>query len=65
MQLAIGDVLEEKLPASPNLAPLVDSNRARPAWCHISEVSTDYVEDISQYLKKDQTVKVKVINITE
>ena len=63
MQLAIGDVLEGKVTGITKFGAFVELEPGKTGMVHISEVSTDYVEDISQYLKKDQTVKVKVINI--
>lgn len=65
MQLAIGDVLEGKVTGITKFGAFVELEPGKTGMVHISEVSTDYVEDISRYLKKDQTVKVKVINITE
>lgn len=65
MQLEIGDVLEGKVTGITKFGAFVELPEGKTGMVHISEVSTDYVEDISQYLKKDQPVKVKVINITE
>ncbi len=65
MQLAIGDILEGKVTGITKFGAFVDLGEGKTGMVHISEVSTDYVEDISQYLKKDQVVKVKVINITD
>ena len=65
MQLAIGDVLEGKVTGITKFGAFVELPEGKTGMIHISEVSADYVEDISQYLKQDQIVKVKVINITE
>lgn len=65
MQLAIGDVLEGKVTGITKFGAFVELPEGKTGMVHISEVSTAYVEDISQYLKQDQIVKVKVINITE
>lgn len=65
MQLAIGDVLEGKVTGITKFGAFVELPEGKTGMVHISEVSADYVEDISQYLKQDQIVKVKVINITE
>lgn len=65
MQLAIGDILEGKVTGITKFGAFVELGEGKTGMVHISEVSTDYVEDISQYLKKDQVVKVKVINITD
>ena len=59
MQLAIGDVLEGKVTGITKFGAFVELEPGKTGMVHISEVSTDYVEDISQYLKKDQTVKVR------
>ena len=65
MQLEIGDVLEGKVTGITKFGAFVELPEGKTGMVHISEVSTAYVEDISQYLKQDQIVKVKVINITE
>ena len=65
MQLAIGDVLEGKVTGITKFGAFVELPEGKTGMVHISEVSTAYVEDISQYLKQDQIVKVKVINIGE
>ena len=65
MQLAIGDVLEGKVTGITKFGAFVELPEGKTGMVHISEVSADYVEDISQYLKQDQIVKVKVINITD
>ena len=58
MQLAIGDILEGKVTGITKFGAFVELGEGKTGMVHISEVSTDYVEDISQYLKKDQVVKV-------
>ncbi len=65
MQLAIGDVLEGKVTGITKFGAFVELPEGKTGMVHISEVSTAYVEDISQFLKQDQIVKVKVINITD
>lgn len=65
MQLAIGDVLEGKVTGITKFGAFVELPEGKTGMVHISEVSTAYVEDISQYLEENQVVKVKVINITD
>lgn len=65
MQLAIGDVLEGKVTGITKFGAFVELPEGKTGMVHISEVSTAYVEDISQYLEENQVVKVKIINITE
>ena len=52
MQLAIGDVLEGKVTGITKFGAFVELEPGKTGMVHISEVSTDYVEDISQYLKE-------------
>ena len=56
MQLAIGDVLEGKVTGITKFGAFVELEPGKTGMVHISEVSTDYVEDISQYLKKERSV---------
>ena len=62
---AVGTVIEGKVARMTDFGAFVELPEGKTGMVHISEVSADYVEDISQYLKQDQIVKVKVINITE
>ena len=59
MQLAIGDVLEGKVTGITKFGAFVELPEGKTGMVHISEVSADYVEDISQYLKQDQIVRLK------
>lgn len=65
MQLAIGDVLEGKVTGITKFGAFIELGEGKTGMVHISEISTSYVEDIAQFLEMGQTVKVKVINITE
>ena len=50
MQLAIGDILEGKVTGITKFGAFVELGEGKTGMVHISEVSTDYVEDISPYL---------------
>lgn len=50
---------------SPNSARLSRSTGGRSGLVHISEVANTYVSDVNEYLKVGQTVKVKVIGISD
>lgn len=65
MQFAIGDVLEGKVTGITKFGAFIELGEGKTGMVHISEISTSYVEDIAQFLEMGQTVKVKVINITE
>lgn len=64
-QIAVGDILEGKVSGITKFGAFVDFENGQTGMVHISEVASDYVEKISDYLKIGQTVKVKVLNISE
>lgn len=61
----IGEILEGKVTGITKFGAFVELPEGKTGMVHISEVSNSYVEDINQFLKEGDTVKVKVINITE
>ena len=62
MQLAIGDILEGKVTGITKFGALVELGEGKTGMVHISEVSTEYVADLSMDLNKDLEVTLKVIN---
>ena len=56
MQLEIGDVLEGKVTGITKFGAFVELPEGKTGMVHISEVSSAYVEDISQHYRrgKDQ-----------
>ena len=65
MQLEVGTIVEGKVSGITNFGAFVDLPNGKTGMVHISEVSTDFVRDIKDYLKIGQVVKAKVINISE
>lgn len=65
MQVEIGEILEGKVTGITKFGAFVELPEGKTGMVHISEVSNSYVEDINQFLKEGDVVKVKVINITE
>lgn len=65
MQVEIGEILEGKVTGITKFGAFVELAEGKTGMVHISEVSNSYVEDINQFLKEGDVVKVKVINITE
>lgn len=65
MALEIGEILEGKVTGITKFGAFVELPEGKTGMVHISEVSNSYVEDINQFLKEGDVVKVKVINITE
>ena len=48
-----------------NFGAFVELSNGKTGLVHISEVADAYVKDINDYLSENETVKVKVINISE
>ncbi|MBP1581167.1 MAG: S1 RNA-binding domain-containing protein [Oscillospiraceae bacterium] len=65
MQVEIGEILEGKVTGITKFGAFVELAEGKTGMVHISEVSNSYVEDINQFLKEGDVVKVKVINISE
>jgi S1 RNA binding domain protein len=65
MSIKSGDVVQgivTKITKYGAFFKLPDNNTG---LCHISEVSNDYVKDVNDYLKEEQEVKVKVLNVKD
>ena len=60
----VGAILEGKVTGLTNFGAFVTLPGNVTGMVHISEVSTDYVSDIHDYLQENQTVKVKVLDVT-
>ena len=65
MELTVGEVLEGKVTGIAKFGAFVALDGGRSGLVHISEVANTYVSDVNEYLKVGQTVKVKVIGISD
>lgn len=65
MQIEEGSIVRGKVTGVAPFGAFVELEGGKTGLVHISEVSTDYVDDINKYLTQGQTVKVKVISIDE
>lgn len=61
----IGEILEGKVTGLTNFGAFVSLPENKTGMVHISEVASSYVNDIHDFLKEGQDVKVKVIDISE
>lgn len=61
MQIEVGSVVEGKVTGIAAFGAFVELPDGKSGLVHISEVASEYVNDINQHLKEGQTVKVKVI----
>ena len=63
MSIEIGSTVEGKVTGITKFGAFVELPSGDTGLVHISEVANTYVKDISNFLKPDDTVKVKVIKI--
>ena len=64
MQLEIGAIVEGKVTGITKFGAFVELDGGKTGMVHISEVSTDYVKEISDHISENQVVKVKVLKIS-
>lgn len=62
--LEIGAIYDGKVTGLTGFGAFVSLPDGKSGMVHISEVSTDYVKDIKDFLKEGQDVKVKVVGIS-
>ena len=65
MQLEVGNILEGKVTGITKFGAFVELEPGTTGMVHISEVSSTFVQDISEHLQQNQVVKVKVLSIGE
>ncbi|MBO5364888.1 MAG: S1 RNA-binding domain-containing protein [Clostridia bacterium] len=60
-QIEVGLVVEGKVTGIAAFGAFVELEGGKTGLVHISEIASEYVNDINQHLKEGQVVKVKVI----
>ena len=65
MQLEVGAIMEGKVTGITKFGAFVELPGGKTGMVHISEVAPTYVNEIRDYVTENQTVKVKVLNISE
>ena len=65
MQIEVGAILEGKVTSITKFGAFVELPENKTGLVHISEVSTGFVKEITDYLQENQIVKVKVIEIDQ
>lgn len=63
MQLEVGNIVEGMVSTVTKFGAFIDLGEGKTGLVHISEITSEYVKDISTYLKPKQVVKVKIITI--
>ena len=65
MELGVGSILDGKVTGITKFGAFVALPEGRSGLVHISEIAYSYVNEVSDYLKEGQEVKVKVIGIDQ
>ena len=65
MPIAVGKVVEGTVTGITNFGAFVELPGGKSGLVHISEISDDYVKKVSDYLRKDQKIKVKVLSMSD
>lgn len=65
MQLDVGKIYEGKVTGITKFGAFVEIEPGTTGMVHISEVANTYVSEIKDHLSEGQTVKVKVLSVSE
>lgn len=65
MAVAVGEIVEGKVTGLTKFGAFFELPEGKVGMVHISEVSTDFVKDIADYLEVGQKVDVKILNIDD
>ncbi|MGE5550404.1 MAG: S1 RNA-binding domain-containing protein [Bacteroidota bacterium] len=63
MGLEVGQVVEGKVTGITHFGAFVELSSGQTGLVHISEVADEYVRDVNDYLKQNDIVKVKILNM--
>ncbi|RKD20926.1 S1 RNA binding domain protein [Caminicella sporogenes DSM 14501] len=64
MPVEIGKVVDGTVTGITNFGAFIQLPDGITGLCHISEIADEYVKDVKDYLKEQQRVKVKVIEVS-
>ncbi len=65
MQIEVGQIVEGKVTGITKYGAFVDLGDNTSGMVHISEIARNYVTDIREFVKENDTVKIKVLTISE
>ena len=65
MALEIGSILEGKVSGITKFGAFISLPEGKSGLVHISEVASTYVTDVHEHLQVGQTVKAKILSISE
>ena len=65
MDFKVGDIVEGKITTITSFGVFADIGGGKSGMVHISEVARNYVSDIKEHVKVNDTVKMKILTIGE
>ena len=65
MQIEVGQIVEGKVTGITNFGVFVDLGEGKSGLVHISEIAQTYVSDVREFVKENDTVKMKVLTVSE
>lgn len=65
MPIEVGQIVEGKITGVTKFGVFADIGEGKSGLIHISEVALTYVEDINDFVKVNDVVKMKVLNISD
>lgn len=63
MSIEVGQIVEGKVTGITNFGAFIELPGGQTGLVHISEVADEYVKDVNHFLKLNDLVKVKVLNL--
>lgn len=64
MPVELGQVVDGTVTGITDFGAFIQLPDGKTGLCHISEIADEYVKSVKDYLKEQQAVKVKIIEIT-
>ena len=64
MPIAVGDIIEGRVSGIAKFGAFVEMGAGKNGLVHISEISSRYVENVEDFVKRGDVVKVKVVSIS-
>ncbi len=65
MAIEVGQIVEGKVTGITNFGVFVDLGDGKSGLVHISEIAQTYVSDVKEFIKENELVKMKVLNISD
>ncbi len=65
MQIEVGQIVEGKITGITKFGAFVELGEGKSGLVHVSEVASTFVNDIHDFVKVGETVKVKVLTVSE